>query len=412
MDYNVLINCWGKPVIIFEESTYDNAMSISMESVSKPVSFLNGEIAIFEFKNIPNHSKRPGLVIAADDMETKIMVLGSTKPNMKWARYKNNVLLRDWKSANLNRETFAYTDSIVNKEDVTPLYSIGKISDRDYKAIVEPILPLLKKKLNENYYDQIELNGSSTSAFIESVMDTVYESINSHSKDSNIFLSEKDIYCNFWPFETRKTHYCFVVGFSGSGKTTLARHLAARYKAEWVELDTIIYESRNHKMTERYLSRQKQRLLLKYIQEENVDLSFMNEIDYAHMTQHELAIVIETAKKFVDWLTTKNTERCVISGLDLIDILPMNPHWYSDPIVFKGTSRIVSMYRRISRNNTSFLKTVEMIPQFLSWYKVDAHGIDYIRNQVISDYNYQERDELGPLSKPNNTNLSGKRSLK
>lgn len=270
--------------------------------------------------------------------------------------------------------------------------------------------------INTKKEDQVkvayERMGSPVNVFMESVLDAVYESINSHSKDSNIFLSEKDIYCNFWPFETRKTHYCFVVGFSGSGKTTLARHLATRYKAEWVELDTIIYESRNHRMTERYLSRQKQRLLLKYIQEENVDLSFMNEIDYAHMTQHELAIVIETAKKFVDWLTTKNTERCVISGLDLIDILPMNPHWYSDPIVFKGTSRIVSMYRRISRNNTSFLKTAEMIPQFLSWYKVDAHGIDYIRNQVINDYNYQERDELGPLTKPNNTNLSGKRSLK
>jgi ABC-type dipeptide/oligopeptide/nickel transport system ATPase component len=203
-----------------------------------------------------------------------------------------------------------------------------------------------------------------------------------------------------------------VIGFSGSGKTTLARHLAKQYDAEWVELDVIMYDSKTHKLTDRYLTNQKQRLLAKYIRETNTDLSHMAKIDRSNPSREDIALMIETGRAFVEWLTTKNTERCVISGLDLIDIIPTNPNWYGAPIVFKGTSRVHSMYRRMMRNKSSLGQSLAMIPQLFAWYKADAHGIDYIRSMTIDKYNYQERDELGEFNKSNSGSFNSHHSLR
>ena len=288
----------------------------------------------------------------------------------------------------------------------------SKIKQKDFvNNISDNFLQRIDDKMNiQEAYDKVRTILNQQKDSTDHYMESVAETVNSISKDSNIFFSEKDIYCNFWPFEQKKTHFCFVVGFSGSGKTTLARHLAKNYDAEWVELDTIMYDS--NKMTERFLTNQKQRLLAKYIRENHIDLSHMAKIDRSHMSHEDIALMIETGRAFVEWLTTKNTERCVISGLDLIDIIPTNPAWYGAPIVFKGTSRLHSMYRRLERNRSTMKNTIQMIPQLISWYKSDAHGIDYIRSMTIDKYNYQERDELGELKKIKPGNISSHHSLR
>ena len=95
----------------------------------------------------------------------------------------------------------------------------------------------------------------------------------------------------------------------------------------------------------------------------------------------------------MDWLTKVNKDKCIISGLDLIDILPMDPRWYSAPIIFKGTSQVKSMIRRINRNKKDTNISISTIPLLLKWYRTDAHGIDYLRNMIITKYNSQERNE-------------------
>jgi hypothetical protein len=184
-----------------------------------------------------------------------------------------------------------------------------------------------------------------------------------------------------------------VIGFSGSGKTNLARNLAKKYRAEWVSLDVLLYDSRVHRMTERFVSgMQKQRLLAKYLKETNTDLSYMKDVTYKE-TPEARRIMVETGKKFVEWLIHKNKEPVIIEGLDLIDIIPTDPSLYSAPIVFKGTSRLLSMFRRLQRSK--FKAPLDVVMRMFSWYKTDAHGIDYLRSIVIGDYNYQYRPEPG-----------------
>ena len=229
----------------------------------------------------------------------------------------------------------------------------------------------------------------------ESVLYRALESNNPYSRDTNIFFSENDIYCNFWQFEQELVHFCFIIGFSGSGKSTLAKQLAKKYHAQWAELDVLIYDSINHDMTENFVEKsQKQKLLMKYIKDQKVDLSYMKNLaDKNYIANDARPMIIQTGKKYVDWLTTINKDRCCISGIDLIDILPMNPQWYAAPIIFKGTSRVKSILRRYMRGGKSTKLSISMIPTLLRWYHTDAKGIDYLRNTVITKYNSQERNE-------------------
>ena len=230
----------------------------------------------------------------------------------------------------------------------------------------------------------------------EGILYRALESNTPYNKDTNIFFSENDIYCNFWQFEKDVTHFCFIVGFSGSGKSTLAKKLCKQYNADWAELDVILYNSMNHEMTDRFVvGNQKQRLLMKYIKEKNVDLSYMKHLKDGEKDEVR-NIIIQTGKKYVDWLTNINKDKCFISGIDLIDILPMNPTWYSAPIIFKGTSMLKSMVRRYMRNTKDTNISISTIPMMLKWYRTDAHGINYMRNIVINRYNSQERDEEDP----------------
>jgi uridine kinase len=257
---------------------------------------------------------------------------------------------------------------------------------------LEKVDPSKKSFLNESFREMLTAN-TGEEIYYESLLHRATESVSPFSKDSNLFLSEDDIYCNFWDFENKRIHYCFVIGFSGSGKTNLARNLAKKYKAEWVSLDVLLYDSRVHRMTEKFVyGVQKQKLLAKYLKETNIDLSYMRDVVYKE-TPEARRVMVETGRKFVDWLIYKNKEPVIIEGLDLIDIIPTNPSLYSAPIVFKGTSRLVSMFRRIQREK--FKTPLDTIIRMIQWYKSDAHGIDYIRSIVMGEYNTQHRKELG-----------------
>ena len=227
--------------------------------------------------------------------------------------------------------------------------------------------------------------------YTESILQRAFESNSEFSREVNIVFSEDDIYCNFWPFENNACHYCFVIGFSGSGKSTLAKKLAKKYNATWSELDVIIYDAMNHKLTDRFLSSQKQPLLSKYLKNTKTDISYMQSMKDQLTDTESRVKIIETGKKYVDWLTTVNKDRCIISGIDLIDILPMNPKWYGDPIIFKGTSMLTSFVRRILRNKKHI--SLSQIPEIFKWYKSDAHGINYLRSTIITRYNAQTREE-------------------
>lgn len=215
-------------------------------------------------------------------------------------------------------------------------------------------------------------------------MRIVNESNNSFSKDSNIFFSEDDIYCNFDTFEKKKVHFCFVTGLSGSGKTTLAKKLAKKYKAHYVELDILMYASARKPLTKDFLKKVDQPLISKWIDMTNQNLAYSQNPD---SFEKGVDFRIQKTCEFIEWLININKERCIIEGIDLTRIFPYKQSWNNYPCVFKGTSKMKSMYRRFQREDSlNDMKITDIIGYLFKtnyWYSQHKADLDAMRYGVI-----------------------------
>ena len=186
----------------------------------------------------------------------------------------------------------------------------------------------------------------------------VIESNNFLSKDMNTFISEDDIYCNFDKFTSGKSHVCFVTGVSGSGKSTLARKLARKYNANYIELDIVMYaldriikKSGPEKFRERVHNEHP--WIYEWITTTNQDEQSWPKLTSKNVSTYDFRI--NKAMEFIDWLcrpkgwSTGKPPKFIIEGVDLVDMFPMRLEYTEYPVVFKGTSKIKSMIRRMER---------------------------------------------------------------
>ena len=208
----------------------------------------------------------------------------------------------------------------------------------------------------------------------------VIESNNFLSKDTNTFISEDDIYCNFNQFTDKKMHICFVTGFSGSGKSTLARKLARKYNAEYIELDLITFAASKRSVTFDWLNSKGEYLLIDYIKQQKI-----NPTDISDKYSYDQRLKFMDG--FISWLVNSNRKRCIVEGVNLIEIFPMHSEWKSLPFVFKGTSLLKSVIRRISRSGGIDINNIDdLLKTIKSWdnmYRGNQPGYDYIRNKVM-----------------------------
>ena len=186
----------------------------------------------------------------------------------------------------------------------------------------------------------------------------VIESNNFLSKDMNTFISEDDIYCNFDKFTSGKSHVCFVTGVSGSGKSTLAQKLARKYNANYIELDIVMYaldriikKSGPEKFRERIHNEHP--WIYEWITTTNQDEQSWPKLTSKNVSTYDFRI--NKAMEFIDWLcrpkgwSTGKPPKFIIEGVDLVDMFPMRLEYTEYPVVFKGTSKIKSMIRRMER---------------------------------------------------------------
>lgn len=198
-----------------------------------------------------------------------------------------------------------------------------------------------------------------------------------------MFISDGDVYCSMDKFDSGIVNILFITGLSGSGKSTLAREIADKYDAVLVELDVLIYFGKRHAFTKEKLEAIGQSILYEYILDTKKEPGFMQDTDEKQMTEESI--------KYINWIDhyPYRKKKFVIEGIDLVRIIPQNSIWMHYPIIFKGTSVITSLYRKLNRDG--FGKAKENIHNpldFIHWMK-----------EIFSWYNemYTEHNALRDL---------------
>ena len=215
----------------------------------------------------------------------------------------------------------------------------------------------------------------------------------------NIIFNDNDVYCNLDRFKNKDINICFVTGFSGSGKSTLARAFASKNHATYVELDYLIYFGRKHDFTKERLDKVGQSILYEYVISSNKFPGFMKEL----FDKKDSIGILKEAIEYVQWLNdiSSNKRRFVIEGIDLVRIIHANPVWYEYPIIFKGTSMLKSMMRKINRdgfgkareNINNPLDFLRWIKEMFQWYNEMNTGQDFLRNEMIKTGHFYEKKE-------------------
>ena len=213
------------------------------------------------------------------------------------------------------------------------------------------------------------------------------------STRTNFFISENDIYVNMDKWNKKEVNICFVTGFSGSGKSTLAKKFALKHKAVYVETDMLIYYGMRHEFTKKELYDDHSRaaeILWMYVEDTKKDPGFMKGLNWKENREQIIKELID----YVTWLETKPTipDRYVIEGVDVTHLIPAVPKYYEYPIIFKGTSVIKSMIRKMMRDehgpgDFSFMK------ELISWYISMADDQNFLRNNMITPTNFKEIKE-------------------
>lgn len=223
----------------------------------------------------------------------------------------------------------------------------------------------------------------SESSYLGVELEGVIETNNRYSTRTNIFFSEKDIYCNMDRFKKGEVNIVFVTGFSGSGKSTLARRFAVNTESIYVELDAFIYRGMKRPFTKEWCYENRAEILWMYIEEKKKPLDFMTKYK-----RSEEPGVMKEVYEYVKWLETKPTYpgKYIIEGVDVTRLVPMDPEWYKYPIIFKGTSAFTSAIRKIRRDGTginSFSTAIDFIKEMIGWYNDMGAQQDGLRANVI-----------------------------
>ena len=168
-----------------------------------------------------------------------------------------------------------------------------------------------------------------------------------------IVMSDKDIYVNYNDWLQSKSHVLIVTGIPGSGKSTLAKKLAQQFNVHYVELDVITFKIANPAKINQHdwdYVKEQDIMLYKYLQEKKLEPDFLAKQVTRHLPPEP--IQFKETMLYMDWLINNQIERCVIDGSCAAMFFEDRPEWQTLPIIFKGTSVLKAIFRRLKRNTT------------------------------------------------------------
>ena len=195
----------------------------------------------------------------------------------------------------------------------------------------------------------------------------IIESNSPWSTRMNNLISEDDIGVNLSRWNSGEITTLFITGISGSGKTTLANKYAKDFKCTKVHMDTF----RNMGNMNMYTIRQWCPLIAQYIEEGRIEKDFIKRVlngKIALNNTEKIKTLNKAINDFIDWCISKK-ERKVIEGVDIPNYI-ISRELYDYPVIFKGTSKLTSLFRRIKRDWSRYRNSEESLLQQLLQDKV------------------------------------------
>ena len=193
------------------------------------------------------------------------------------------------------------------------------------------------------------------------------ESNSPWSTRMNTLISEDDIGVNLSRWNSGEITTLFITGISGSGKTTLTNKYAKDFKCTKVHLDTF----RNMGNMNLYTIRKWCPLITQYIEEGRIEKDFIKRVlsdKIALNNTEKIKTLNKAINDFIDWCVAKK-ERKVIEGVDIPNYI-ISRELYDYPVIFKGTSKLTSLFRRIKRDWSRYRSSEESLLQQLLQDKV------------------------------------------
>lgn len=199
-------------------------------------------------------------------------------------------------------------------------------------------------------------------------------------------LNQEDIRYNLENWKPGKdTNILLVTGLSGSGKTTIGYEMAYNFKAELFQLDWADNPSnmKNSPSTPNYG-------LWQYVKDKCK--KHLSDEDYREEHWHDMVLeVFEAIRSFARMHIDK---LFIVEGIQIVGHLHDYPNIEKFPIVIKGTSALVSLYRRFQRDTLKdAFRTGDS--NILKWYHDQEKYLQMFREQVVSESFIQGIKEEG-----------------
>ena len=195
----------------------------------------------------------------------------------------------------------------------------------------------------------------------------IIESNSPWSTRMNTLISEDDIGVNLSRWNSGEITTLFITGISGSGKTTLANKYAKDFRCTKVHMDTF----RNMGNMNLYTIKQWCPLIAQYIEEGRIEKDFINRVLSGKIVLNnteKIKTLNKAVNDFIDYCVAKK-ERKVIEGVDIPNYI-ISRELYDYPVIFKGTSKLTSLFRRIKRDWSRYKSSEESLLQQLLQDKV------------------------------------------
>ena len=194
--------------------------------------------------------------------------------------------------------------------------------------------------------------------------------------NESLFISDKTISIDLDKFESGEVNKLIIIGFSGSGKTTLGRHLANKYKCEFVEADSCFKSA----LTEE----QRQNMI------------------------HSPTFDNETRKKYLKSMYNKCFKQMLQSHKKMVIEGPLHQAYATIPesrklinkfsSIVLGTSALKAVHRRLVRSNTRKKRTIKKnINTFIAASRLNFGSVHgdiniYKKYRITSSSNVQPFD--------------------
>ena len=157
------VNFMGETVQIFETAFYgyDN-VDIVNEANNVNKTLKDGEVRLCYYPMFPEgHKKRPAIVIYNKGIGPLLMNTSHIEYGKnEWKKYKENIVIKDWKYEGFDSESYANTKGLVSPKDIRVGQRIGTLTQTDYDRIIKPTIDRLADERMDDLFESMDFENA------------------------------------------------------------------------------------------------------------------------------------------------------------------------------------------------------------------------------------------------------------